>query len=197
MDPGSGMETVRIRYPGWKKVWSGINIPDPQHWYKCYREMIGNVLVMQGRTMPLRGGGEAAPLQAQDPGAHRRQRRGPPHPQVQDPGVAAAPVRRPPPPHLPAQAAWGGQRVPILVCGPRGYGAQHQVYLLAVLRYLGIRIRDPVPFWPLDPRYGRVKRQNTDPWCTIQPESNFRELFGLKYLNSLMRIRDGKSSDPG
>jgi hypothetical protein len=34
-DPGSGMETVRIRDPGWKKVGSGvsgINIPDPQHW---------------------------------------------------------------------------------------------------------------------------------------------------------------------
>jgi hypothetical protein len=30
-DPGSGMETVRIRDLGWKKVGSGINIPDPQH----------------------------------------------------------------------------------------------------------------------------------------------------------------------
>jgi hypothetical protein len=29
--PGSGMETVRIRDPGWKKVGSGINISDPQH----------------------------------------------------------------------------------------------------------------------------------------------------------------------
>jgi hypothetical protein len=28
-DPGSGMETVRIRDPGWKKVGSEINIPDP------------------------------------------------------------------------------------------------------------------------------------------------------------------------
>jgi hypothetical protein len=35
-DPGSGMETVRIRDPGWKKVGSGINIPDPPHW------MLGN-----------------------------------------------------------------------------------------------------------------------------------------------------------
>ncbi len=44
MDPGSGMEKIRIRDPGWKKVGSGIrdekmldpgsgiNIPDPQHW---------------------------------------------------------------------------------------------------------------------------------------------------------------------
>jgi hypothetical protein len=32
-DPGSGMETVRIRDPGWKNVRSGINIPDPQHCY--------------------------------------------------------------------------------------------------------------------------------------------------------------------
>jgi hypothetical protein len=30
-DPGSGMETVRIGDPGWKKVGSEINIPDPQH----------------------------------------------------------------------------------------------------------------------------------------------------------------------
>ncbi len=34
-DPGSGMETVRIPDPGWKKVGSGINIPDPQHWLRC------------------------------------------------------------------------------------------------------------------------------------------------------------------
>jgi hypothetical protein len=31
MDPGSGMETIRIRDPGWEKVGSGINIPDLQH----------------------------------------------------------------------------------------------------------------------------------------------------------------------
>jgi hypothetical protein len=30
-DPGSEMETVRIRDPGLKKVGSGINIPDPPH----------------------------------------------------------------------------------------------------------------------------------------------------------------------
>jgi hypothetical protein len=30
-DPGSGRKTVRIRDPGWKKVGSEINIPDPQH----------------------------------------------------------------------------------------------------------------------------------------------------------------------
>ncbi len=27
------METVQIRDPGWKKIGSGINIPDPQHWF--------------------------------------------------------------------------------------------------------------------------------------------------------------------
>jgi hypothetical protein len=32
-DPGSGMETVRIRDPGWKNVGSGINIRDPQYCY--------------------------------------------------------------------------------------------------------------------------------------------------------------------
>ncbi len=33
-DLGSGMGKIRIRDPGWKKVGSGINIPDPQHWKK-------------------------------------------------------------------------------------------------------------------------------------------------------------------
>ncbi len=33
VDPGSGIEKIRIRDPGWKKVGSGINIPDPQHWF--------------------------------------------------------------------------------------------------------------------------------------------------------------------
>jgi hypothetical protein len=34
-DPGSGMETVRFRDPGLKNSdpGSGINIPDPQHWF--------------------------------------------------------------------------------------------------------------------------------------------------------------------
>jgi hypothetical protein len=31
-DPGSGMEKIMTRDPGWKKFGSGINIPDPQHW---------------------------------------------------------------------------------------------------------------------------------------------------------------------
>jgi hypothetical protein len=29
-DPGSGMEKIRIRDPGWKKIGFGIKIPDPQ-----------------------------------------------------------------------------------------------------------------------------------------------------------------------
>jgi hypothetical protein len=29
VNPGSGMEKIRILDPGWKKVGSGINIPDP------------------------------------------------------------------------------------------------------------------------------------------------------------------------
>ncbi len=34
-DPGSGMDKIRIRDPGWKKFGSGIrnkHIPEPQHW---------------------------------------------------------------------------------------------------------------------------------------------------------------------
>jgi hypothetical protein len=60
--------------------------------------------------------------------------------------------------------------------------------LKAVLRH---RILDPVPFLPRDP--GRSREE--------QPGSYFLELkkqyFGLKYLNSLMGIRDGKKLDPG
>ncbi len=56
----------------------------------------------------------------------------------------------------------------------------------------GSWIRDPMPFWPLDAGSGWVK-------IRIQirdklPGSYFRELknhfFDLKYLNSLMRLRD-------
>jgi hypothetical protein len=39
-DPGSRMETIRIRDPAWIKVGSGIrdNILDPQHWisWRCF-----------------------------------------------------------------------------------------------------------------------------------------------------------------
>jgi hypothetical protein len=34
--PGSGIRDGKNSDPGWKKVGSGINIPDPQHWYFCY-----------------------------------------------------------------------------------------------------------------------------------------------------------------
>jgi hypothetical protein len=39
-DLGSGMETVQIRDPGWKKVRSGINIPDPQHCFLNFKFLI-------------------------------------------------------------------------------------------------------------------------------------------------------------
>ncbi len=64
------------------------------------------------------------------------------------------------------------------------------------LRWIRIRntgcgsgIQDPVPFWPWDPDPG---------WTTriMFPRAK-KQFFGLKYLNSLMRIRDGKSSDLG
>jgi hypothetical protein len=41
-DPGSGMETIRIRDPGWKKVGSGINIPDPPHCMFLYIVAVKN-----------------------------------------------------------------------------------------------------------------------------------------------------------
>jgi hypothetical protein len=36
-DPGSRMEKIRIPDPGWKKVGSGINIPDPQQCRKLHK----------------------------------------------------------------------------------------------------------------------------------------------------------------
>jgi hypothetical protein len=56
---------------------------------------------------------------------------------------------------------------------------------------------DPVSSWPLDT--GWVKSKDPDPgWTTwiIFPRAQ-KPFFGLKYLNSLMRIRDGKKLDPG
>ena len=52
-DPGSGMETVRIRDPGWKKSdpESGINIPDPQHWL-CSSQCCGSGSGIRNRFFP-------------------------------------------------------------------------------------------------------------------------------------------------
>ncbi len=58
---------------------------------------------------------------------------------------------------------------------------------------LWIRIRDPVPFWPLDPGSVMGKKSgsesgmnNPDPIS----ESLETSFFELKYLNYLMQIRD-------
>ncbi len=65
---------------------------------------------------------------------------------------------------------------------------------IAVLR---IWIRNPgsMPFWPLDPGSGMARKSASGSGIhDEQPGSYFLELrnhfFGLKYLNSLMRIRD-------
>ncbi len=63
---------------------------------------------------------------------------------------------------------------------------------------LRIRIRDRVPFWPLDPGSGMGRKSASGSGIRDeQPGSYFLELrnhffvfFGLKYLHSLMRIRD-------
>jgi hypothetical protein len=65
-----------------------------------------------------------------------------------------------------------------------------------------LRIRYPVPFWPLVP--GWVKNQDPS-GSGIRSGMNIpdyiyeslEKMFGLKCLNSLLRIRDGKNSDPG
>ncbi len=69
------------------------------------------------------------------------------------------------------------------------------IFVNSVLR---IRIRDPVPFWPLDPGSGMGRKSASGSGIRDeQPGSYFLELrnhflifFGLKYFNSLMRIRD-------
>jgi hypothetical protein len=44
------METFRIRYPGWKKVGSGINIPDPQHCiFQCQESFLHSLI----QTVPI------------------------------------------------------------------------------------------------------------------------------------------------
>jgi hypothetical protein len=40
IDEYPGMETVRIRDSGWKKVGSGINIPDPPHWLQAQKVQV-------------------------------------------------------------------------------------------------------------------------------------------------------------
>ena len=70
-----------------------------------------------------------------------------------------------------------------------------------------VRIRDPVPFLPLDP--GWVKNDYPDPGWTIRimfPRA-LKQFLGLKYLNSLnvdpgtgmetIRIQDGKNLNLG
>ncbi len=80
---------------------------------------------------------------------------------------------------------------------------------------LRIRIRDPVPFWLLDLGSGMCRKSASGSGMS-NPDHIFQSLetiflvfLGLKYLNSLMRIRDpesgmetvrirdGKKSDPG
>ncbi len=71
--------------------------------------------------------------------------------------------------------------------------------ILFSFQWLRIRIQDPVPFWHRDP--GWVKNQDPDPGSEFRmnnPDHNSESLknYFLGW-NSLMWIRDGKSSDPG
>jgi hypothetical protein len=72
----------------------------------------------------------------------------------------------------------------------------------ASLPVLHIRIRDPLPFWPLNPGLGMGKKSG--PVSGMNNTDHFSEsvetIFWVKILvNSLMRIRDPewKKSDPG
>ncbi len=59
----------------------------------------------------------------------------------------------------------------------------YYLYFLPVLR---IRIRDPVPFSPLDPESG----MNNPEHIFYSLETIFLGLKYIKYLNSFMRIQD-------
>ncbi len=82
----------------------------------------------------------------------------------------------------------------------KNYGPIHCAPLIKVLR---IWIRNPVPFWPREPGVGK-KSVEPNPGWTNPDYTYIRELrnnfLRLKYLNSLMRLRDPgmkKNQDPG
>ncbi len=52
-----------------------------------------------------------------------------------------------------------------------------------------LRIQEPVPFWPLYQGFGMSNPDHIS--------KSLESICGLKYLNSLMRIRDGQNSDLG
>jgi hypothetical protein len=52
-DPVSGMENIRIRYPGCKKFGSGINITEPQHWEEEEEEEDPDELALPGKRAAL------------------------------------------------------------------------------------------------------------------------------------------------
>ncbi len=64
-----------------------------------------------------------------------------------------------------------------------------QKTLKTVLLFL---IRDPVPFWSLDPGSGMDKKSGSGSGMNNPDHisKSLETIFGLKYVNSLMRIRD-------
>ncbi len=102
----------------------------------------------------------------------------------------------------------GGPKSQVEKTGPPGSGEQHPLtdfysrmcpwtrYPRTVL-LAGLRIWDPIPFWPWIRDPGWVKKSRS-----VHPGSCFRELrkehvSGLKYFNSLMRIRIWDLFEPG
>jgi hypothetical protein len=62
---------------------------------------------------------------------------------------------------------------------------------------LRIRIRDPVPFGPLDPESGMRKKSGSGMNNPDHISESLEKTVCVKMINSLMRIRDGKNSDRG
>jgi hypothetical protein len=73
LNPGTGMEKIRIRDPGRNKFGSGINIPDPQHWKNFFRPLgPGEMFLLWRGIEELAARGRPLGWARQVPAKHRK-----------------------------------------------------------------------------------------------------------------------------
>jgi hypothetical protein len=65
-------------------------------------------------------------------------------------------------------------------------------WTLSSCSFLYGSVADPVPFWPLVLGYGMGKKSGSGMNNPDHISESWETIFGLKYLNFLIRIRDGK-----
>jgi hypothetical protein len=95
---------------------------------------------------------------------------------------------------------WPGRiLLPVIFTRFRAFFGIKMWKVLCKFPVLRIRIRDPVPFWPLDPESGMGKKSGSGSVMNNPDHisEGLETFFGLKYFNSLLRIRDVKNSYPG